>query len=198
MNCIVRSLALALVALPALAFAAENWNIDPAHTQSAFTVKRHMMVSTVKGQFEKTRHRRRSTTRTSAKSTVEVTIDVASVNTREPRSATPPQVAGLLRRRQVPDHHLQVHQGGEGGRGKLKVTGDLTMHGVTKPVVLDVTGLTQAIKDPMGLMRRGVAATTKVNRKDFGVDYGPDSIVSDSVTITIDAELVKDAPPAKK
>jgi len=77
------------------------------------------------------------------------------------------------------------------GEGQLKVTGDLTMRGVTKPVVLDVTGPTAEIKDDMGMFRRGLSATTTLNRKDFGVSYGPEAIVSDKVVITIDAELVR-------
>ncbi len=74
------------------------------------------------------------------------------------------------------------------------MTGDLTIHGVTKPVVLDVTGPTPAIVDPWKLSRRGVSATTKLNRKDFGVSYGPDAMVSDMVNVTIEAEIVKQAP----
>ena len=80
------------------------------------------------------------------------------------------------------------------GEGKLKVTGNLTMHGVTKPVVLDVEGPTPAIKDPGGKTRRGISASTTVNRKDFGLQYskmveaGP--VVGDDVKIEIEAELV--------
>jgi polyisoprenoid-binding protein YceI len=196
MNRIVRSLALALVALPAFAFAAENWNIDPAHTQSAFTVK-HLMISTVRGEFAKTAGKVVLDPVDITRSTVEATIDVASVNTREEKRdghLKSPDFFDVAKYPTITFKSTKVVKAGEG----LKVTGDLTMHGVTKPVELDVTGLSKEIKDPMGLTRRGVAATAKVNRKDFGVNYGPDAIVSDLVTITIDAELVKDAPPAKK
>ena len=197
MNRIVRSLALvAFVALPAFAFAAEAWSLDSSHTQTSFTVK-HLMISTVRGEFAKTTGKVVLDAADITKSTVEATIDVASVNTREEKRdghLKSPDFFDVAKYPTITFKSTKVVKAGEG----LKVTGDLTMHGVTKAVELDVTGLTKEIKDPMGLMRRGVAATTKVNRKDFGVSYGPDSIVSDSVTITIDAELVKEAPPAKK
>jgi len=197
MNRIVRSLALvAFVALPAFAFAAEAWSLDSSHTQTSFTVK-HLMISTVRGEFAKTTGKVVLDAADITKSTVEATIDVASVNTREEKRDAhlkSPDFFDVAKYPTITFKSTKVVKAGEG----LKVTGDLTMHGVTKAVELDVTGLTKEIKDPMGLMRRGVAATTKVNRKDFGVSYGPDSIVSDSVTITIDAELVKEAPPAKK
>ncbi len=84
------------------------------------------------------------------------------------------------------------------GEGKLKVTGDLTIKNVTKPVVLDVTGPTAEIKDPQGNVRRGLSATTKINRRDFGLTWGKvveaGPVVGDEVTIEIEAELVKQAP----
>ena len=78
------------------------------------------------------------------------------------------------------------------GTGKLKITGDLTIHGVTKEVVLDVDGPTPSIKDPKGNLHMGASATTKINRKDFGVSGAP-TVAGDEVSITIDVELIKDA-----
>jgi len=78
------------------------------------------------------------------------------------------------------------------GEGKLKVTGDLTLHGVTKEVVLDVEGPTAPVKDPKGNMHVGASATTKVNRKDFGVN-GASAMVGDDVSIVLDVELTKPA-----
>jgi len=80
------------------------------------------------------------------------------------------------------------------GDGKLQITGDLTIHGITKEVVLDVEGPSAAIKDPWGNQRIGASASTKINRKDFGVNGLP-AVVGDEITITIDAELIQ--PPAK-
>ena len=78
--------------------------------------------------------------------------------------------------------------------GKLHIVGDLTIHGVTKEVTLDVDGPSAAMKDPWGNQRVGASATTKINRKDFGVNGAP-GVVGDDITITIDAELIQ--PPAK-
>lgn len=196
MNRIVRSLAIALVALPAFAFAADTWNLDPAHTQVAFSVK-HLMISTVRGEFTRTAGKVVLDEADITRSTVEATIDIASINTREEKRDAhlkSPEFFDVAKFPTMTFKSTKVVKHG----GGLKVTGDLTMHGVTRPVVLDVTGPTKEIKDPWGLARRGVSATAKVNRKDFGVSYGPDAVVSDMVTITIDAELVKEAPPAKK
>lgn len=194
MNRIVRSLTIALVALPAFAFAADTWNIDPAHTQTAFSVK-HLMISTVRGEFDKTAGKIVIDEGDLTKSTVEATIEIGSISTRdEKRDAhlKSPDFFDVAKFPTITFKSTKVEKAGEG----LKVTGDLTMHGVTKAAVLDVTGPTKEIKDPWGLSRRGVSASTKVNRKDFGVSYGPDAMVSDVVTVSIDAELVKEAPPA--
>jgi polyisoprenoid-binding protein YceI len=195
MNRIVRSLALALVALPAFALAADTWNIDGAHSQTSFTVK-HLLISTVRGEFAKTEGKVVLDETDITRSTVEASIDVASISTRDEKRdghLKSPDFFDAAKFPKLTFKSTKVEKAGEG----LKVTGDLTMHGVTKPVVLDVTGPTKEIKDPWGLARRGVSATGKLNRKDFGVSYGPDAVVSDQVTITIDAELVKEAPPAK-
>ena len=80
------------------------------------------------------------------------------------------------------------------GEGKLQITGDLTIHGTTKEVVLDVDGPSAAMKDPWGNQRIGASATTKISRKDFGIVSSP-AVVGDDLTITIDAELIQ--PPAK-
>jgi polyisoprenoid-binding protein YceI len=196
MNRFFRSLAVAVVALPAFAFAADTWNIDTAHSQAAFSVK-HLLISTVRGDFQKTAGKVVIDEADVTKSTVEATIEVASISTRDEKRDAHLKGADFFDVAKFPTitfKSTKVEKAGEA----LKVTGDLTMHGVTKSVVLDVTGPTKEVKDPWGLSRRGVSASGKVNRKDFGVSYGPDAVVSDAVTITIDAELVKEAPAAKK
>jgi polyisoprenoid-binding protein YceI len=195
MNRIARSLAIALVALPALALAGDTWNIDTAHTQTGFSVK-HFMLSTVRGDFAKTTGKAVIDDADVTKSTVEVTIDVASISTRDQKRDAhlkSPDFFDVAKFPSMTFKSTKVEKAGEG----LKVTGDLTMHGVTRPVVLDVTNLTKEIKDPYGNSRRAVTASGKLNRKDFGVSYGPDSVVTDMVNISIEAELVKEAPPAK-
>jgi polyisoprenoid-binding protein YceI len=196
MNRILRSLAVALLAFPALVLAADTWNLDGSHSQTSFTVK-HLLISTVRGEFGKTEAKVVLDEGDLTRSTVTATIDVASVNTREAKRDAhlkSPEFFDAAKFPTITFKSTKVEKAAEG----LKVTGDLTMHGVTRSVVLDVTGPTAEIKDSWGLTRRGLSATTKINRKDFGVSYGPDAVVSDLVTISIDAELVKDAPPAKK
>jgi len=196
MKKLVAALALSLTLAPALAAAADTFKIEGSHTQSAFAVK-HLMISTVRGEFGKTEGTVVIDPADLTRSTVEATIDVAAVNTRDAKRdehLRGPDFFEVAKFPKMTFKSTKVEKAGEG----LKVTGDLTIKGVTKSVVLDVAGPTAEIKDPWGNTRRGLSATAKINRKDFGVSYGPDAAISDEVAITIDAELLKDAPPAAK
>jgi polyisoprenoid-binding protein YceI len=196
MKKLVAALALSLTLAPALAAAADTFKIEGSHTQSAFAVK-HLMISTVRGEFGKTEGTVVIDPADLTRSTVEASIDVTSVDTRDAKRDEHLKGADFFEVAKFPRitfKSTKVEKAGEG----LKVTGDLTMKGVTRSVVLDVAGPTAEIKDPWGNTRRGLSATAKVNRKDFGVSYGPDAAISDVVAITIDAELLKDAPPAAK
>jgi polyisoprenoid-binding protein YceI len=182
-----------LAASPALA---DAYKLDGSHSASTFAVK-HMLISTVRGEFTRTEGSVTIDPADVTKSSVEATIDAASVNTRDEKRdghLKSPDFFDVAKFPKITFKSTKVEKAGE---GKLKVTGDLTMHGVTKPVVLDVTGPSAEVKDPYGNLRRGLSATTTINRKDFGVSYGPDAVVSDAVAITIDAELLKQAPAAK-
>ena len=180
----------ALLALPALA--ADSFKIDGSHSQASFTVK-HLLISNVRGEFGKTEGVVVLDEADPSKSKVEATIDVASVNTRDEKRDAHLKNADFFDVAKFPTitfKSTKVEKSAEG----LKVTGDLTMKGVTKSVVLDVAGPTAEVKDPWGNAKRGASATTTINRKDFGVSYGPDAIVSDLVKIQIDVELTKDQP----
>ncbi len=185
----------ALLAFAPLAALAETgtWNIDPSHTQSMFTV-RHMVITSVKGQFDKTTGTVQLDDKDVGKSSVEATIDASSVNTRVANRDADLRSANFFEVDKYPTITFKSTKVEKAGEGKLKVTGDLTMHGVTKSVVLDVEGPTAPIKDPQGRQRRGLSASTTVNRKDFGltwnkmVEAGP--VVGDEVKIDIEAELV--------
>jgi len=197
MKKLVAAIALALSLAPALA-AADTFKIEGSHTQSGFAVK-HLLISTVRGEFGKTEGTVVIDPADLTKSTVEATIDVTSVDTRDAKRDEHLKGADFFDAAKFPRITFKSTKVEKAGEGALKVTGDLTIKGVTKSVVLDVAGPTAEIKDPWGNTRRGLSATTKINRKDFGVSYGPDAAVSDVVAITIDAELLKDAPaPAKK
>jgi polyisoprenoid-binding protein YceI len=190
--------AMSLLAIPATASAA-TWDIDPAHSTIEFSVK-HMMVSTVKGLFEKVKGTIELDDKDVTKSTVEVTIDLTSVNTHEPKRdghLKSPDFFDVAKYPTATFKSTKVQKAGK----KLKVTGDLTLHGVTKPVVLDVEGPSAASKTPFGTTVRGVHATGKVDRKDFEIGWNKvldngGVLVGNEVTLEFNAELTEKAPPA--
>jgi len=187
------------LAAPALALAeATTWNIDASHTQSTFAV-RHLVISTVRGEFKKTTGVVKIDDQDPSKSSVEATIDAASIHTREDKRDEHLRSADFFETQKYPTITFKSTKVEKSGGDKYKVTGDLTMRGVTKPVVLDAT-LTGEVKDPWGNTRRGVQARTKLNRQDYGlkwskaVEAGP--VVGDEVAVEIDGELIKAAPAA--
>jgi polyisoprenoid-binding protein YceI len=186
--------ALALAASPALA-ETSTWKLDSAHSQTNFSVK-HLVISTVRGEFGKTEGAVTLDEGDVTKSKVEATIDVASVNTREQKRDEHLKSPDFFDVAKFPKMTFKSTKVEKAGDGKLKVTGDLTLKGVTKSVVLDVTGPTKEIKDPWGNVKRGIAASGKINRQDFGVSWGKmieaGPVVGDEVAIEIEAELSKD------
>jgi polyisoprenoid-binding protein YceI len=182
------------VALPAVAQTdsgkTDPWKIDPQHTSAQFAV-RHLGVSTVRGAFTKVTGSATYDSDHPAKTTLEATIDAASVDTRvqdRDNDLRSPNYLDVEKYPTITFHSRQT----VADKGKLKITGDLTIHGITKEVVLDVDGPTQDIKDPMGHRRMGATASVKINRHDFGVNGGG-KIVGDELTITIDVELIQAA-----
>src|SRR5450759_3562282 len=152
----IKVLALAatgVLLVPALA-RASTWDIDPAHTSIEFSV-RHMMVSTVKGQFEKLKGTLELDDKDVTKSTVEVTIDVGSVNTHEAKRDGHLKSPDFFDTAKFPASTFKSTKVQKAGKNKLKVTGNLSLHGVTKPVVLEVEGPTEAFKTPFGTTVRG-------------------------------------------
>ena len=182
----------ALAMAGAAAAQAGTWQIDPNHTAAQFSV-RHLGVSTVRGAFTKVSGSAQYDPADPSKDALEVTIDANSVDTRVEMRDNDLRSARFLDVQKYPNITFRSKQAKEAGSGKLQITGDLTIHGVTKQVVLDVDGPTPPIKDPMGKGQRiGASATTKINRQDFGVSALP-GVVGDEVTITIDTELTQ--PP---
>ena len=190
-----RLLIVVALALPAFAQAA-TWTLDPAHTSVQFSV-RHLMVSTVRGAFGKVTGSVEADEKDLARSKIQATIDAASIDTRvEKRDAhlKSPDFLDVARYPTITFVSKRIEQADP---GHFKVTGDLTLHGVTREVSLDVEGPTPEIKDPRGNTRAGAQATTKINRKDFGVVWNQvletgGVAVGDEVTITIDVEATKD------
>jgi len=189
----------AVLALPGHA-ATSTWEIDPNHSAAQFAV-RHMAISTVRGAFTKVSGAVQWDDKDITKSTVEVTIDAASVDTRVPDRDKDLRSDHFFDVEKYPTLTFKSTKVEQAEPGKLKVTGDLTIHGVTKQVVLNVEGPTGAVKDPWGNQRAAANATTKINRQDFGVKWnatmdGGGLVVGDDVAITIDVEMVQ-KPAAK-
>ena len=181
----------AALAMAASAVAqAGTWQIDPNHTAAQFSV-RHLGVSTVRGAFTKVTGTVRHDPADPTKDSIDVTIDANSVDTRVEMRDNDLRSARFFDVQKYPTMTFHSKSVKVSGAGKLQITADLTIHGVTKEVVLDVDGPTEAIKDPMGKgQRMGASATTKVNRQDFGVSALP-GVVGDEITITIDVEMTK-------
>lgn len=186
--------ALAVALLLALTAAAQDtWQLDPPHSSAQFSV-RHLGVSTVRGAFTKVSGSMQYDAAMPGKSSIQVTIEAASVDTRVEMRDNDLRSANFLDVQKYPAITFQSKKVESAGSGKLKVTGDLTIHGVTKEVILDVDGPTPAIKDPMGKqrLRMGASATTKINRMDFGVSADA-GMVGDEITITLDVEMTQPA-----
>ncbi|MGA2427674.1 MAG: YceI family protein [Candidatus Acidiferrum sp.] len=184
----------ATFSLPAAA-ATSTWQIDPAHTAAQFSV-RHLAISTVRGAFSKVTGTVIFDDKDVSKSSVDVTIDVSTVDTREPNRDKDLKSDHFFDVANYPTMTFKSTKVEQAGAGKLKVTGNLTIHGVTKEVVLDVDGPTAPVKDPWGNQRAAVNATTKIDRQDYGVKWNATMdnggvVVGDDVSINIDAEMVQ-------
>ena len=182
------------LAAPGLLHAAP-WEFDPDHTGVHFKV-RHLVISSVRGEFEKVSGKIVYDEANVTKSTADITIDAASINTRVAKRDEDLRSPNFLDVAKYPRITFKSKRVEKTGDGTLKMTGDLTIHGVTKEVVLNVEGPTPAIKDPWGNFRVGGQATTKISRKDFGMVWNATLetgglAVGDEVEITIDVEIYK-------
>jgi polyisoprenoid-binding protein YceI len=184
----------AVLLAPALARAA-TWEADSAHSQIGFAI-RHMMIATVRGTFPKFTATATGDPAKPSDATIVATIDAASIDTGNEKRDAHLRTADFLDVEKYPTITFKSKTIDVTGPGKAKVTGDLTLHGVTKEVVLDVEGPSQVIKDPTGNVKAGAHATTKLDRKDFGIVWnktldGGGIMLGDEITVTIDVEAVK-------
>jgi polyisoprenoid-binding protein YceI len=155
------------------------------------------MVSTVRGDFRKVTGTVTLDDKDPTKSTVDATIDVSSINTgieKRDDHLKSPDFFDVAKYPSMTFKSKKIQNAG--GEGKYKITGDLTLHGTTKEVVLDFEGNLKPVKDPMGKTRIGGIASTKLNRKDFGLAWNKaletgGVVVGDDVTITIDMEMTQ-------
>lgn len=183
---------LILTAGLAISVNAQTWKIDQAHTNAQFSV-RHMGISTVRGSFTKVSGTVQYDPADASKTKVDATIETASVDTRVEMRDNDLKGPNFFDAAKYPTITFTSKRVTAGSTGKLLVTGDLNMHGVSKEVVLEVDTPGTPVKDPKGNLHIGSSATTKINRHDFGVN-GASAMVGDEVTITIDMELVQAAP----
>jgi len=172
-----------------------TWQVDPVHSQAVFAV-RHMVVSTVRGHFDVIRGTLEFDEAHPENASIEAEADVASINTREKNRDAHLRSADFFDAEKYPTisfKSTKVERVGD----NYKVTGDFTMHGITRPVVFDVE-YGGTIKDPYGMLRVGVNGHTKVKRKDWGLIYNPlletgGAVVGEEVKIEFELEAVK--PP---
>lgn len=186
---------IALVA--AAASHAQVWQIDPAHSSAQFTV-RHMMISNVRGEFGKITGSVQYDPADPSKTTVEATIDAASLNTRNEQRDKHLRSADFFDVEKYPTLTFKSKRVESASAGKIRLIGDLTLRGTTREVALDVDGPSAMVKDQRGNRHLGAAASTKINRKEFGMAFnraveGGGVVVGDEVAILIDVELIERA-----
>ncbi len=172
-----------------------TWKIDSAHSAAEFKVK-HMMISNVKGKFSGLDGTLTLAEGELKDSTVEATIPVATISTGDEQRDGHLKSADFFDVEKFPTLTFKSKQVTPAGAGELEVTGELTMHGVTKTVTFAVEGPSAPGKDPWGNLRIGLSAVTKVNRKDFGLTWNAaletgGVLVSDEVTIMLDVQFIK-------
>ena len=172
-----------------------TYQIDPQHSAAQFKV-RHMMIANVKGEFDKVSGTVEFDPSNPAASQVDVSIDVASISTRETARDNDLKSAHFFDVANYPTITFKSTGVAASGEGEYEVTGDLTIHGVTKPVALKVESFTEEVKDPWGLMRRGATATTHISRAEFGMHFNMaletgGVLVGDKVDITLDVEMTR-------
>ena len=177
-----------MISVPAVA-QTSAWQLDPAHSSAQFAV-RHMGISTVRGTFTKLSGSAQYDPTNAKNDSVEVTIDTASVDTRVEMRDNDLRSDHFFDVQKYPTMTFRSTKVESAGTDKLKITGDLTIRGITKPVILAVDGPSKPVDDGRGHLHMGVSATGSVNRTDFGMT-GYQGMVGNDVQLTIDAELVQ-------
>lgn len=192
------AVAAALTLAPAAA--ADAWQIDPAHSSAQFSVT-HLMISTVRGEFGAMAGTIEYDGKDVASIKVDATIDATTITTRNDYRDKDLKSDKFFDVAKYPTITFKSKKVVAGKDGAFKLVGDLTMHGVTKEVTLDVTAPSPVVKGMRGESRVAASATAKINRQDFGVKWnatvdGGGVVVSDMVSITIDIEAMLPPPPA--
>jgi len=187
---------LALFASPGTA-TAQAWTIDAAHTSAGFSV-RHMMIANVKGHFNGVVGTGEFDPARPEGMKITAEIDVRTVDTRMEKRDAHLRGADFFDVEKFPKMTFVSKQVKAIGKGQLQIVGDLTLRGVTREVVLEARGFDQVVKDPFGGTRVGGVATTKIQRKDFGLGWNKalesgGVLVGEEVTVTLEVELIQKA-----
>jgi polyisoprenoid-binding protein YceI len=172
-----------------------NWKIDPAHSLAEFKI-RHMMISNVKGSFSGLSGTLAEHASDSTLSSIEASVPVATVSTGDAQRDGHLKSADFFDVEKYPNMTFKSTTVKATGEGEYEVTGDLTIHGVTKPQTLKVEGPSAPSKDPWGNTRIGLSATGKVNRKDYGLSWNSTLetggvLVGEDVHITLEVQFIK-------
>jgi polyisoprenoid-binding protein YceI len=198
--CSIMSLGAALILAGRVAAQTSTWQINTPESAVQFSA-RHMMVATLGGGFSKFSGTVQYDPKDVTKTVIRATIDTTSENSGVEGRDKDLKSSNFLHVEKYPTMTFQSRRTESVGPGKLKVTGDLTLHGVTKEVVLDVEGPTPIIKDGRGGLHMGASATAKINRKEFQINFNKlldngGAVVSDEIAINLQIELMQ-PPPAK-
>jgi polyisoprenoid-binding protein YceI len=177
-----------------------QWQIDPVHSAAHFSV-RHLMISNVRGEFTKVSGNAVLDPSDPTRSTLEVIIDASSIDTRQPQRDEHLRSSDFLDVANQPTITFRSKRVTPAGVDHYKVTGDLTIRGVTREVTFDVEGPATPVKDPYSNIRTGVSATAKINRKDFGLVWNALTeaggvMVGDEVSLAFEAELIQQSAAA--
>ncbi len=196
MNRIMRILVIAAICLLSSSAMASTWTIDPDHSNVQFKI-RHLMIANVKGVFGKVKGVVRIDEKDMSKSAVDVTIEIDSINTGVAKRDEHLKSIEFFDAAKYPTMTFVSSKVTPSGKGKLKVLGVLSIHGISRDVVLDVEGPTNEMKDPWGGTRRGASGTTKINRTDFGITWNKTLetggvMIGDAVFIALEIEMIKD------
>lgn len=173
-----------------------NYTLDASHSSATFSV-RHLMISNVRGEFQKLTGSASYDPGKPSDTTIQATLDVASISTREPARDTHLKSADFFDAEKFPSITFVSRSASAKPDGDLEIKGDLTIHGTTREVALEVTDLTPERKDPWGNLRIGATATARIKRSDFGMTWNAaleagGVVVGDEVKIQLEVELVKD------
>jgi polyisoprenoid-binding protein YceI len=172
------------------------WRIDPNHSAAYFSV-RHLMISTVRGEFSGINGSMRYDPNRPTEARVEATIDCSTLNSGVAARDTQMKGPDFFDVKKFPTMKFSTTRVQMAAPGKLKVSGDLTINATTRPVILDVEGPSAVVKDARGREKVGLSAATKINRKDFGIVWNEvletgGLAVADEVSITLDIEFIRE------